>query len=452
MDAANGMTAFEKATLEISQQQLALAQKAQEELAAKKEQDEFTKKTAILARALQKFSAIVDDGTKLSEDIKLNLPSNFEKIGDADVAKLVHKIKDWKEKRDKLVGQGRDLAELTVVYKLSEDRIKHYEGLISHTYDEVKKAIVAIEQEDTIRKLYTLEPGKVETCKLPTFSGLPKEDFHKFMKKVKDCFQKNRTSRTDMLDKLREVLKGQAKLLIPETTESIEKSWEILTKHYGDPSNTMKARKDALYAIGKLPEIKHGFMKQVEWYINLDHILGDIIELGDRSTEMEREAYSQSTITTVLNLFPGGMLPKLLKVEGEGKSKFEAIREKIIGFREVAQEVAKVKEFSLSEEPKQPKKADVKFVTFRGMAMYAKPRKMNNCRICKELETKGDTRDLYENHLGNYPTGCPRYMAMTVEERSEIASSAKFCLKCHKSQPKSRLQRHSSAYKLSNEG
>ena len=128
----------------------------------------------------------------------------------------------------------------------------------------------------------------------------------------------------------------------------VEKGWEILTKHYGDHSNTMKARKDALNSMGKLPDLMkgQGYMKQVEWYINLDHILGDIIELGDRSTELEREAYSQSTITTVLNLFPGGMLPKLLKVVGEGKSKFEGIREKIEGFREIAQEVAKIKEFN----------------------------------------------------------------------------------------------------------
>ena len=117
-------------------------------------------------------------------------------------------------------------------------------------------------------------------------------------KEVEVHFQKNRTSKTDQLDKLREVLKGQAKLLVPESTEDIDKAWEILVKHYTDPSNTMKARKDALLSIGKLPSDTsktNSHMKQVEWYIKLDHIIGEIIELGGRNTEMEREAFCQST-------------------------------------------------------------------------------------------------------------------------------------------------------------
>ena len=81
----------------------------------------------------------------------------------------------------------------------------------------------------------------------------------------------------------------------PETTENIDKAWEILNKHYADPSNTMKARKDSLINIGKLPSdtSKGNLTKQVEWYIKLDHIIGEIIELGGRSTEMDREANLQ---------------------------------------------------------------------------------------------------------------------------------------------------------------
>ena len=97
---------------------------------------------------------------------------------------------------------------------------------------------------------------------------------------------------------------------------NIDKAWEILNKHYGDPSNTMKARKDSLNNIGKLPSdtSKGNLTKQLEWYIKLDHIISEIIELGGRSTEMDREAFSQSTITTVLNLFPSGIMAKLLKI------------------------------------------------------------------------------------------------------------------------------------------
>ena len=83
------------------------------------------------------------------------------------------------------------------------------------------------------------------------------------------------------------------------------------------------------------------------------------------------------------------------------------------------------------EDHKPPKKVDTKLVKLPKMTFFTKPRKLNDCRICKELEAKGETDELYENHLGNYPTGCPRYIKMSTEERSEIAKAAKYCLKCH---------------------
>ena len=43
----------------------------------------------------------------------------------------------------------------------------------------------------------------------------------------------------------------------------------------------------------------------------------------------------------------------------------------------------------------------------RGYQTYKGPSKMPSCRICKCLEARGDTTNLYENHLGNYATGCP---------------------------------------------
>ena len=354
-------------------------------------------------------------------------------LSDAEVGRMILKVSKWKEEAQKLLGLGRDLDELTIFYKLTEDRMDSYKNVIDSVCEEVKDIVYKIESEETLRKLYTLTPGKGETCKLPTFAGTPKEDFVKFQKKIEDCFEKNRTSKTDQLDKLCEVLKGQAKMLVPETTEDIDKAWEILEKHYADPSNTMKARKDTLLGLGKLPSDSsrgNSCMKQVEWYINLDHIIGDIIELGGRNSEMEREAFNQSTITTVLNLFPASMMSKLLKVGGKGKSKLEAIRDRIEDFRETAQEVAKIKGLCYGsnkeeETPKPPKKGDSKLVKLPRMTFFAKPKKLNDCRICKVLEEKGDTADLYENHLGNYATGCPRYIKMSIEERAEAAKCAK---------------------------
>ena len=62
---------------------------------------------------------------------------------------------------------------------------------------------------------------------------------------------------------------------------------------------------------------------------------------------------------------------------------------------------------------------------------YKPPRRDEACRICKILDRKGDTYQLYDSHLHNFPTGCPRYISMSVDERFKIACEANLCLRCH---------------------
>ena len=62
---------------------------------------------------------------------------------------------------------------------------------------------------------------------------------------------------------------------------------------------------------------------------------------------------------------------------------------------------------------------------------YKPPRRDEACRICKILDGRGDTHQLYDLHLHNFPTGCPRYIAMSVDERFKMACDANLCLRCH---------------------
>ena len=59
------------------------------------------------------------------------------------------------------------------------------------------------------------------------------------------------------------------------------------------------------------------------------------------------------------------------------------------------------------------------------------PIRDESCRICNTLEAHGDTKQLYDNHVSNYPTGCPRYVGMSVNRRYQLALEAKLCLACH---------------------
>merc|ERR1712081_18474 len=59
------------------------------------------------------------------------------------------------------------------------------------------------------------------------------------------------------------------------------------------------------------------------------------------------------------------------------------------------------------------------------------PKRHEQCRICQQLEKDGDTKDLYDNHVHSYPSGCPRYVQMTVKEGYLMCYKARICACCH---------------------
>ena len=84
--------------------------------------------------------------------------------------------------------------------------------------------------------MYTLDAAKTDNVKLPTFAGQDDEDFVKFKAEIEEAFVQNRVSKSTKLKKLREVLTGQAKKLVPESlVGDIEKAWDVLDKAFGNP-------------------------------------------------------------------------------------------------------------------------------------------------------------------------------------------------------------------------
>ena len=63
--------------------------------------------------------------------------------------------------------------------------------------------------------------------------------------------------------------------------------------------------------------------------------------------------------------------------------------------------------------------------------MFKPPRRHEECRVCNHLSKNGDTRCLYDNHSSNFPTGCPRFITMSIEERQDLCKQAKICIKCN---------------------
>ena len=62
---------------------------------------------------------------------------------------------------------------------------------------------------------------------------------------------------------------------------------------------------------------------------------------------------------------------------------------------------------------------------------FKPPRRQEECRVCQQLENDGDTRNLYDDYIHSYPSGCPRYIQMTLKERYQICKRARIFMNCH---------------------
>ena len=301
----------------------------------------------------------------------------------------------------------------------------------------MKRAISNIEQQDNTRALYTLDKSKTDPVKLPVFKGEDHEDYIKFKDEMEKGFVLNRVSKDDQLPKLRECLRKHALNLVPESTVTkVEDAWKVLDQAFGDATKLLKHRWQELANLDVLPGYNQsrGHKLQIEWYLKVENTLRNIISLGQRSVKLGDEVFRDASICTVLTMFPVRIRTKLKKCPGERMQKMEAILEKVAELRVEAQELQQIEEAaSLNIGKVEGKKNRENNPSVQSMAMpaYKPPRRDEKCRICTTLETQGDTDNLYDDHLHDHPSGCPRYIKMTIEQRFEIATKAKLCLKCH---------------------
>ena len=175
----------------------------------------------------------------------------------------------------------------------------------------------------------------------------------------------------------------------------------------------------------------------------MEAIIKSIIDLGNKSVNMYGEAFNSSVFLSIQKLFPYKEMIELGKIPGDCcPARLKLFLDKIEEYRKEAQMAQLVFDTNSSSggglggNPPGSKNQDRKssngssgYVT--NLVAYKPPKRDEKCRVCNALELTGDTRDLYDNHLHNYITGCPRYIAMTVDERSDICYKARVCRFCH---------------------
>ena len=147
--------------------------------------------------------------------------------------------------------------------------------------------------------------------------------------------------------------------------------------------------------------------------------------------------FSPIEMRRFLSSFDTDEFEKLSQCEGFGEPRFRNWLLKIGQFRENAQNYAKFREtgstcLQVTSASSGNNKINRNYKQVQpSLVAFKHSRRYENCRICNHLSKMGDTRMLYDNHNSNYPSGCPRFITMCIEERLKVCKDAKICFRCH---------------------
>ena len=435
------MSEFERRTLEL--QEKALLEKME-----KRNQSEKIKLEEGLAQAKAKLMAFMDDHTSLTVELTAET-TPFAERDDVGIGSAMHDLKEWKKTFARICTNYREYERLARVHGEQDLLVNEQQGemeVAEEMFNTIKssfeKAKKDIETLDASRGLYTNHTHVGEKLDYPKFSGASSEDFTKFYDKMVKALRHNKVSKADQVERLRKYLSGFALNLVPESTESVEKAFATLKAAFGDPKKVLEDKMKKLKLVGDLPgeklsNNKSGFRRQEEWYLTIEGLLHEIIELGKRDEDLAYEAFSENTFNYVLSLFPISLVDKLEEVQGTRKEKLEAVLTKLGAFRDKARRLGRVYgdkvppgvSSSGGERGATPSKQAEKLTAQPGTVFKA-AQEDPDCRICKQLESEGYTDKFFVNHLSSYSTGCPHFMAMKIAQRKIVAIKAKLCVWC----------------------
>ena len=423
----------EQTKIDLKKQQIALQQ---QQLALQQQQID-SKKDEALAIAQPLKTLVMDKCSEL--DLELDQISVGELVTGEDqlVSRTMQKLSDWKSSLQSITNLYQDFRIRTAVHKLSDTEHTTVTASVERTKSLLSDIVSIAEDQDQKRQLFSLDTSsRGEQVKWPTFSGDPGEDFFKFKKDFLDAAVQNKTSTKNQVTKLKENIRGYAKSLVPSSINSITRALEILEHACGDSMRVVMHRVDNLMSVGPWPpeNSKDCYAKQVKWLVRVQTYLQEIVELANTEEELADIIFNREKVSQILRLFPTFIVDKLVKIPGYKEDKFKQIIEKLEEFKLTSQNRELIFGPGGSSAQQKEKSVAVSQPVTLGMLptghiTFQQPQNYADCRICQVLQTQGGT-NLFENHVSDYATGCPKFASMGTEQRHVIAKEARLCLKC----------------------
>ena len=436
------LSAYETEMLQLQMKSLKLQETAQ----AKAESDKKETATVLIETKSNEFYG----ETSVMGDLLLD--ENWELADNTVVSQGMRLLSTWQAQMNIIERKYRDYENDALLYSFPQSKTDTVDAEYSRIRAKFEAVKEAVTLQDKDRGLFTLEPAKTEKVKWPMYYGNPAEDFMKWKEKMELAFMKNRVPMDERLDKLREFLRGKALALVPESTKNIEAAFKVLKEAFGDPARVLDHKLKILDDFGPYPSDKvgrglPGYGKQVDWLLKVEGLIRDIIELGEKYSELDRDAFSTATIRKILERFPERMVAKFNRLKGDGKAKLKGFQTLLEDRRVEVQGLDITYGGHAASASggggghggghsgggnarKVEKEVANAAIRYDASVYFKEPEHFKDCRICNTLTTEGETRGLFTNHLSNYATGCPAFIKMTAEKRKDIAVKAHFCVRC----------------------
>ena len=424
MPPAVPMTEFEKASIDLQQKQFALQQQA-----------ETNKKDEALAIARPLKKLVLDRCAELDDDLDQIPVSQLVTGDEQQVTRTMQKLAGWKLQAESISSLYQEFLTKTALFQLPSGEQSQVSAAVLRTKSALADIITAAEQEDLKRQLYSLDTSnRGEQVKWPGFSGEAGEDFFKFKRDFLDAAKQNRISTKNQITKLRENIRGYAKSLIPDSITEITRGFEILEHACGDTMKVVTNRVENLMKVGPWPQegSKDCYTKQVRWIVKVQTLLQEIIDLADTDEALADVIYNKEKLAQILRLFPTFMVDKLAKIQGYKQEKYNKIIVKLDEMKAISQnrELVYGPSQTSQTQQKSPPITEHQLPIPTGHINFQQPKKLSSCRICQVLQSQGDTSGLFEKHVSDYATGCPKFASLGTDERMVIAREAKLCVNC----------------------
>ena len=253
------------------------------------------------------------------------------------------KTKEWMADFQKTKEILYNMKKTVLSANLDTDLLSASEAKVGLLDSLLHSCVATIQNEDTVRCLYSLNQARDATVSYPSFGGGKLENFHRFETKLRSALKTNMVPRAELVKKLKENLTGTPHDMIPDTLHDLERALKILRDMYGDSARLVDGFKKKLAKMGPLPYpeslIPSKVTTRVTWLLELELALKELLELAKLNQDNDCEINNNTTLRAVKKLFPLEIHKELNEYHGTATEKLPHIVDYIVKLRERNQAV-----------------------------------------------------------------------------------------------------------------